>query len=128
MAVSENAKNIVIHLCRGLAYVTFPIGVFLFALFIISASQHDLDFTTIGNVLLNVLAFLFFFIPPMIILFLHPSPQKASGLAGINTNRAMTSGIKYYLPHVAIIVIFAVIVLIPFFYVLMFITVTLGFG
>ena len=118
MVVSENTKRTIVHISRGLAYVTFPVGVFLFALFVLSALQDDLDFTTFGNILLNILAFLLFFIPPIVILFLHP-PQK---------DQTANAEIKCYLPHIAIIAILAVIVLVPFLYLLMFIVVTFGFG
>lgn len=128
MAVSENAKRTIVHIFRGLAYIAFPIGVFLFALFILSASQNDLDFTTFGNDLLNILAFLLFFIPPAIILFLHPPQKNKIVNAEINTNSTTTFGTKNYMPHIAIIAILAVIVLVPFLYVLTFIVVTFGFG
>ncbi len=116
MAVFGNVKKIGIHIARGLAYVTFPMGIFLFSLFILSASQHALDFSTFGNVLLNILAFLFFFIPPTVILFLHPLPKQ-------NAN----TGIKRYLPHLVIILVLAIIALVPFLYELLFIT-AIGYG
>ena len=107
MQASESAKRIVAHISRGLAYATFPVGVFLFSLFVLSASQHDLDFTTFENILLNISAFLLFFIPPIIILFFHPSPKHSNAGIRQNTDQAQITRIEYYLPDLLIIIFLA---------------------
>src|SRR5690348_12395139 len=99
-------KNILVHLLRGISYVAFPVGVLLFGLFIISASSNDLDFTTTRNILINTSAILFFFAPPVIILFLHLSPKRSNGIVESNTDQTPTARIKFdsrYLPVVILL-------------------------
>jgi hypothetical protein len=120
-------KNIFVHMLRGISYLSFPVGVFLFAVFILSALDHDLDFSTTINVLLNVSAFLLFFIPPLIILFLHPSPASNAATEEKGDSSKLANN-THYLPHVAIIAILAALVLAPLFLLLTFLLVTLGLG
>ncbi len=115
MLVSMSAKTIVIHISRGLAYATFPIGAFLFSLFVLTASEHSLDFSTFANVLLNISAIFLFFIPPIIILFLHPVSKHSNAGIQQSTDQARVAKIEKYLPHVFIIIILAGIGVVAFF-------------
>ena len=61
-------KNVLINLLRGISYVSFPVGVFLFGFLVFGIAWNNLDFTAPEIALSIVL----FFFPPFIILFLHP--------------------------------------------------------
>ena len=99
--------------------MAFPAGVFLVALFIVSAFEDQLDFRTPGNIFLGILTFLLFLLPPVIVLFVHPTAKGINGVAGTiansknQSNRRLRDGI--------ILIALAVITLIPFLFLLTFI-------
>lgn len=95
-------KNIVIHVLRGVSYIAFPIGVALFAFFLIS--WNELDFTTFRNILINISAILLFFIPPIIILFLHSSIKHPNEGFLLNTTQAKTGNIWFDRSYLLVVI------------------------
>jgi len=111
-------KNIFVHISRGLAYITFPAGVFLTANFLFSLQVYSLFDLSIGDVLFDVSGIAIFIASMATILFLHP--QKASDANVVpRATRTLGGKIVFYLPHILILIFLATIgctLLLLFFY------------
>jgi hypothetical protein len=126
MTISNNTKRIAIHILRVASYIIFPIGCFVFGIFLLSASQGLLD-SNIGDVLFYILILGLFFGPPAVILLVHPVPKNLTTIMPLGASQVAVLGTKEHWPqHVAIIVVLAVVGFVPFLYIAMFIVYGLG--
>lgn len=110
MPIPDNLRKSGVHMIRGLAYICFPVGVLITADFLLALTleTNQLYTLSVWDVLIDLCGIVLFFTSMGTILFLHP--QKASGVSDSTlATRNLKAKIRYYLPHVVILIFLAIV-------------------